>query len=259
MPDVRPRTNAEILDAAFEIYRRHFWTFFAISFVVTLPSGTARYMLGQLSPTDRQSITIYLVTAWLIAGTVAPFAESAFVTTTSNAYLGKTVDIVDSIRSAFVRPFRLFALVWIRALMLALGAILVIIPGLVVYKRYFAVVAAFTIEELPVGAAMRRSRELSNGNGTRVFFVPGAVLVFSLVAGSMLGAFLAALGKGTTAAILYLLAIALFSPFGAIVMTLLYYDIRVRREGYDIELMAGALGTPTSSAASPDLRFSDSA
>ena len=34
----------------------------------------------------------------------------------------------------------------------------------------------------------------------------------------------------------------MFIPFGAIVLTVLYYDQRIRREGYDIERMMDAAG-----------------
>ena len=35
----------------------------------------------------------------------------------------------------------------------------------------------------------------------------------------------------------------------AVIATLLYYDARIRNEGYDIEVMAAELGDPTTSAA----------
>lgn len=241
MSDFRARTNAEILDAAFEIYRRHFWTFFAVSVVATIPGGIARYLIDRSSGQDPTTKPFLLMLAWIAAGLIAPFAEAAFVTTTSNAYLGQPVDVGDSIRSAFTRPLRLFALVWIRAILMIIGTVLLIVPGLIAYKRYFAIVAAFTLEKLSVRAALKRSRELSMDNGKRIFFLLGAVALFAIFAGAMLGGFLAAIAKGTLAAILYLVAVALFTPFAAIVMTLLYYDIRIRREGYDIELLASAL------------------
>ena len=38
-------------------------------------------------------------------------------------------------------------------------------------------------------------------------------------------------------------------PLIAIVQTLLYYDARIRKEGYDLELMAQDLGAPAAQAA----------
>jgi len=39
-----------------------------------------------------------------------------------------------------------------------------------------------------------------------------------------------------------LIATLVFSPYSAIVLTLLYYDQRIRREGYDVERMMDAAG-----------------
>ena len=39
------------------------------------------------------------------------------------------------------------------------------------------------------------------------------------------------------------------SPIVAIIATLLYYDARIRNEGYDIEVMAAELGEPTTTTA----------
>ncbi|MGI8766938.1 MAG: hypothetical protein ACR2KM_10605 [Gemmatimonadaceae bacterium] len=248
MSDFRARTGAEILDAAFEIYRRYFWIYFAVSVVATIPTGVARHLMGQISPLDVGNRPYLLLISWIVAGSIAPFAEAAFVATTSNAYLGVPVDVGDSIRSAFTRPFQLFILGWARLILLILGMALLIVPGFIVYKRYFAIVAAFTIEKLPVRASMKRSRDLSSDNGKRVFFLLGTVALFAAIAGAMFGGLLAAVAKGALAALLYLLAISLFAPFAAIVMTLLYYDIRIRREGYDIELLASALDRSTPAA-----------
>ncbi len=252
MSDFRARTNSEILDAAFEIFRRYFWTFFAIGVVSTIPSGVARYLIYQ-TPDLGITRPSFLLGAYLVGGIISPFAEAAIVTTTSNAYLGLPVDIADSIRVAFTRPIQLLLIVWIRMILFILGAMLLLIPGIIVYKRYFAIVAALIIEKLPPRAAWRRSRELADGNGKRIVLLIGAVALFAIIAGTMLGGVLAAMARGATAlaALLYLIAMALFTPFTSIVMTLLYYDIRIRREGYDIELLAGALDRPTGSAAEP--------
>lgn len=251
MSDFRARTSSEILDAAFEIYRRHFWAFFAVSVVVTIPAGIARYLISRSSGLDPMHRPLLLSLAWIVAGAIAPFAEAAFVTTTSNAYRGAPVDVADSIRSAFVRPWQLLGIVWARGILLGIGMVLLIVPGVIVYKRYFAIVAAFVIEKLPAGAAMRRSRDLSNGSGKRVIFLLGTVALFALIAGAMLGGFLAAIATGAVAAVLYLVAVAMFTPFPTIVMTLMYYDIRIRREGYDIELLVGALDPPAPASLRP--------
>jgi hypothetical protein len=52
----------------------------------------------------------------------------------------------------------------------------------------------------------------------------------------------------TITVIIAAVAIVLVYPFLAVVSTLLYYDLRVRKEGFDLEVMSrelGAAGTTT--------------
>jgi hypothetical protein len=56
---------------------------------------------------------------------------------------------------------------------------------------------------------------------------------------------------GVLGALLYLFCVALVSQFSGIVLTLLYFDLRIRKEGYDIELLAGSLDAPAA-AIPPD-------
>ncbi|HEY5087517.1 MAG TPA: hypothetical protein VII66_09190, partial [Gemmatimonadaceae bacterium] len=64
---------------------------------------------------------------------------------------------------------------------------------------------------------------------------------FTVVVGAILGQTIMSLSNGAIAAVGQLVLITAISPFSTVVATLLYYDIRIRREGYDIELMAQAL------------------
>jgi hypothetical protein len=40
-------------------------------------------------------------------------------------------------------------------------------------------------------------------------------------------------------------------PVLSVIATLLYYDARIRKEGFDIEVMAAELGMPSAAAAEP--------
>jgi hypothetical protein len=248
MSEFRARSNAEILDAAFEIYRRFFPTFFAISLVATLPMAVTHYLSSAWSLLDLAAAPRGVMLSWLLSAVITPFTEGALVVTASNAYLGTTVDIATSFGTALARPFRLFTVVWIRGILMGIGFVFFIIPGLVVFKRYFAVIPAVTLEKCSVGQAIKRSRELSADNGARIFLLLGAVILFMFFIGAMLGGFAAAIAPGAIAALLYLGAAALIGPFPAIVLTLLYYDIRIRKDGYDIELLANALNTPATAS-----------
>lgn len=242
MADFRPRSSSEILDAAFEIYRRHFAVFMAINVVAAVPWAISSYF-GQTALLLQQVDGLLLSALIRFAGVlVSPFTEGAIACATSAAYLGNQVDFEQSVRAALSHPGRLFTAMIAKWILLTFGLILFIAPGLLVFKRYFAVPMTVLFEDNKVGDAVSRSRELSNGNGTRIFGLLGGVFIFVLIATAILLQLVTALAHSAVAAAAATLVMtAAISPFSTIVATLLYYDIRIRREGYDIELMTQAL------------------
>jgi len=247
MSDFRPRSSSEILDAAFEIYRRYFIIFAAINIFAAIPVAISSY-LGLTAVLLQQPDTIvtsYLVR--LIGAFITPFTEGAMACAASAAYLGMPVDLEGSVRAAFRRPGRLFVAMFAKWILLVFGLIFFLVPGLVVFKRYFALPMTVLFEDNKVGDAISRSRKLSNDNGARIFGLLGGVLLFLLVITAVLTKSVTSLTSSVAiTAVITLLVAAAVSPFGTIVATLLYYDIRIRKEGYDIELMTQALdaGSP---------------
>ncbi|HEY5087869.1 MAG TPA: hypothetical protein VII66_10970, partial [Gemmatimonadaceae bacterium] len=153
MSDFRPRSGSEILDAAFEIYRRHFSVFIAISIFAAIPSALASY-IGQAALTLQQTDGLFTsVLVRLVGALVGPFIEGALACATSAAYLGNQVDFEQSVRAAFRRPGRLFVAMFTKWILMGLGLIFFIVPGLFVFKRYFALPMTILFEDTTIGGA----------------------------------------------------------------------------------------------------------
>ncbi len=246
--DFRPRSNSELLDAAFEIYRRHFLVLMAVSVFAAIPTAIAAYV-GEngilLQSTDVLLNSLLVRLAGLL---LSPFVTGAIACVTSAAYLGQQVDLGQIARMVFQRPVRLFVTTLSAAFLIGLGLVFFIVPGFIFYKRYFAVLPVVLFERLGTGATLKRSRELSNGSGSRIFGLIGAVFLFSILVSAFLGGMIGSITHGAARAVGELMTYTIITPFSTIAATLLYYDIRIRKEGYDIELMAQALP-----GASPEL------
>lgn len=134
------------------------------------------------------------------------------------------------------------------------------IPSLALYTRYALAFPATAIEGLTVGASIDRSVSLSKGGRWRIFWgivvpsVPSLGLVFgvsglleTLKNGNALLAGNPLLVAGING-VVGLISALIFTPFGSIVLTLLYYDQRMRREGFDVERMMQAAGLDENSA-----------
>lgn len=146
---------------------------------------------------------------------------------------------------------------YIMVTILVLGSI----PCIILYTRYALAFPACAIENLTAGSAIDRSVKLSEGGRWRIF---GGILFPGIAAGGFSGGSILLIESmrthigwlashpmavaGVNGAI-SLFADVIFIPVSALVLTVLYYDQRIRREGYDIEkMMEGAgLSAPRSS------------
>jgi len=150
--------------------------------------------------------------------------------------------------------------------MLILAPLLLVtsVYGILMALRYSLAMPACVVEDLPAGAALRRSVELSKGSRGRVFVLGLLVGAVKLLLGTILGLpFIAFTFKHPGHALpMGLLAMqqlagfavnTLIGPIYATGLTLFYYDQRIRKEGFDIEWMMQAAGlSPKSELPAPE-------
>jgi hypothetical protein len=141
-------------------------------------------------------------------------------------------------------------------LLASLGFVGGIIWFFYAYCRYALAVPACTIENLPVKYALIRSKFLTRGNVPRVLGVYVLTLLIAAAVKGVLqipafmatGMFSIKAGMHLSAGWLAWLYGAEFigtmvaGPIATIAMALLYYDERVRKEAFDLQLMMEAIG-----------------
>ena len=124
-------------------------------------------------------------------------------------------------------------------------AMLVSVPlAIFLFARYFAVPATVVLEGLGVVAGLRRSNTLSKGMKGKILGALGLPMLMFLVIQTVLVAVAQLLpGPAFLAFLVQQIPAIIVSPILAVISTLLYYDARIRKEGFDIEVMAAELGS----------------
>jgi hypothetical protein len=137
------------------------------------------------------------------------------------------------------------------------------IPSIALYTRYALAFPATAIEGLSAFSSIDRSVKLGEGGRWRIcfgFLVPTVPsLMLTLGTSALIGHFKthspllagSPLAAAWTRGGVNLIAAMVFSPYSAIVRTLLYYDQRIRHEGYDVERMMDAAGLNASATLPP--------
>jgi hypothetical protein len=293
LPQFRPRSPTEIVDAAIQLGRRHYPSLLVLSAIIAIPNVALGLVAQWLLPPAVSAggelgdaadvMLVFGVAAFSMAWTLVGFG--ALVASTSEAYVeGRTLEPMVALRAALRRALRLvmsnfiayalvMAVVTIGILIVALAAGLaaaalglggstseamaaligvvvgvgvlvgMLAGGLLLGSRFVNITAAIMLEGRGIMSAISRSTELTRGNAWRT---AGVVLImFVLYAVAFLSSWaiflLLVRDVNLSANVAGVLVLALY-PFLGAMLTLLYYDLRIRREGYDLELMARALG-----------------
>ncbi len=139
---------------------------------------------------------------------------------------------------------------------LGISFVLFIIPGIFFSVKWSVTFAAIVSERAGPFSGISRSWELTRGHWWRTF---GTLLVLGLLSLVLYLAIVAGLGaaiannqdmsEATYAVLTVVLTIVLFAilyPLIASIISVMYYDLRVRNEGFDLQLLAQGVGADTS-------------
>jgi hypothetical protein len=256
--ELRPLSTGEILDGALALLRRYFVLLFGIAVVCEgLPTAVDLYI--DLSGGSASRPGLALLDRFLSAvGTL--LVIGATVRAVSQAYLGGAPRLDDSLRYAGERLGAVFGATFLRGLVVLLATLALVIPGIVVGCGYSVAGQVAALEAPPSSSdALRRSWELTNGFKGKAFVlwvVSFALLLVVVASGSVLGGLVTGAagdqqGLETVVTVLLALVSLLVYPLISCVFTLFYYDLRVRKEGFDLEVLSRQLGVAPRPASTP--------
>lgn len=239
---LRPRGASEIVDAAFTLYRRDFGQYVLLYALATVPSVVVTLLFTGGAPAVTAAAWIAAGPAMLLSFVLTTLAMAAVIRFGSDVYLGRTADVGSTIRAIVPRLVPLLIVLVLTGIALVVGLVLLIVPAIYLIARFFAVIPVVTLEGASPLAAFGRSSTLSEDSKWRIL----GVLLLGYGIYFVLYLALSAAGAltGNPIAILVINAIVgmLGGPFLALLTMVLYYDQRIRREGFDVQHMTASLG-----------------
>ncbi len=272
-PDLRPLGVGEIIDAAIKVYKNNASTLLTLTAVVVVPvqivsaliiasglpdfdqSTAIRTTPGATAPNVdfgalRTAIAAVLVSS-LLNIVAAQLATAASLRTVSEAYLGERPDWRESLSFALRRFAPVLGAAFLITILSGLAFLACVIPGIWLSIAWSVAIPALLFEGIGPTKAMSRSFGLVRGRWWSVF---GVYVLSQLIAGVLRfivgGIFGVVLRAGSSAtltvflrnAIVGSIAGVLITPFIAATIAIIYFDLRVRKEGFDLELLAQRFG-----------------
>jgi len=232
-PALRALSIGEILDTAFVLYRRDFAQMVLATglFILPLIAIEAVVPLSYLGIIER------------LGGIFVLAATAAVVLISSERYMGRSLDAMSAVRRVGHRFLSVWGAAIFQGLIVGLGFLLLVVPGIIALAYTFAMQQAVMIEGATTNESWERSKALATDNFWRIAGTSIVAFVIVFTASAALGMFTARYYPDPRWGLIAInLLLVVLHPFGAVVGTVLYYDLRIRKEGYDVQVMAEQLG-----------------
>ncbi len=278
---LRPLGVGEILDASINLYFRNLGTFLKIAAVIAIPMGVIIFLLDQIAfaqpegdvadlgrgfvgeyeqLVDLSTFTTVIVIESLISLFGFLLVIGASFRAVSDLYVGKEANGGESIRFAAGRVHSMLWIGFLFTLGVALASLALLLPGIWLFVAWSLAIPALLAENLKGSKALGRSFDLVRHNWWRTF---GALLVGLI----FIGLFQFLLGLAATgltnltedslqASLLITdaaqaLTLIITGPLQAAIIAVIYYDLRVRKEAFDVHVLTQQLDSPGSGGTPP--------
>jgi hypothetical protein len=211
-----------------------------------------------------------MLTGAIVAGVFFAFvylllvgaAQAATVFAVSDIYLGRPASVRGSYSRVGGKALRVIAILVLMSLAVGVGFILLIIPGFILLCRTAVSVPAAMLEDSKSIRSIERSMELTKGHAMQIFLIFLLVwflsyvvaLIFQVPFVYLQTAALKAhetlsLGVLILQNLATFLSEVLIGPIGTIAFCLMYYNLRVRKEAFDVQHLMASLGPQPASNA----------
>ena len=241
---LRPRSATELLDAAFQVYRRSPapfmvamaliyvpWLAIQLIFSINLPQSPDQFNAGTGRLIAISGVASILIVA-LVGGVVSFLARAA--------YLEETIDIAAAFQQTFGRLFQLLVATIIEFILIAIGFVLLFVPAFYLLALFFAIRQAIVLEGTGPFAAIARSASLSRGHKLHILGTLILVVLLLIVVDGGAAMFIGLQPSKVASVVLMTAVTIVVAPLFGITETVLYFDARIRNEGFDVEYLANA-------------------
>jgi hypothetical protein len=234
---------ANVFSKSFAIFSRRFVPFILLTVIAQIPHYLAVWLIPNASPGGRIDGAALglaaggLVIAVLVNLVTGSLASGVVMYGVVQELRGRRFSIGEAAEVVLRRVLGIIGIAICAAIAVMLGMFLLFVPGIILACMLYVSVPACVAERTGVFASMSRSRFLTKGYRWQVF---GTILLIAIVALGLVvtvGLALSTIGPAALQ-ISQLAAGAVIGAFGGVVNGVFYYELRVAKEGIDIDKIA---------------------
>jgi len=250
MPELalRPRSATELVDAAFQVYRRAPLQFMVALAAVYVPWLVIRLALGiNIDPTNIPPPST-LITIAVVGVAIYAVAGGAISVVARDVYLDLPISVPDAFRVVATRLVTLIVASVVTVALMTIGFVFFLVPAFYVIARFVVVCQVIVLEDTGTGGALSRSSALTVGLKLHVLGTLALIILLLLAVNIGAGLLINLIPSRVVMNVLSTALSVVVGPILGITETVLYYDLRIRREGFDVEYLVGRDAAPPADA-----------
>jgi hypothetical protein len=230
-----------VLNRTSSVLSRNFLPFFLVTAIANLPGALLIKASSDPDSTSPEAVfqNLGLVMIGLVLTIVLNVLCQAVVLYGAFQDMrGRPVNLTESLQVGFRRFFPIIGLAIVMYFLIMLGTMLLIVPGLILLTMWFVATPVCVVETLGPLKSMRRSSQLTKGHRWKIF---GLILLVAVLGSVIIGGInlsLEAMAGPILSLIGGVLLNGVWGAFNAIAVVVTYHDLRVAKEGTNIEQIA---------------------
>jgi len=260
---LRPLSTGELLDRTFSLYRSHFGLFlglFALPHLFVLAYQCIGLTFQSPNPQLPNLLlnAVWSMGAGFLSLAASAASQAATVIAVSQVHLDRPAGVADSFSRVKGQILPVIGLSLLVGLAAGAACIALLVPGILLFVMWSLAVPAKILENRGALDSMSRSMDLTKGNRWRIFVIWLLFVLLGIGVGLLLR-WPVELAAGVSSIFAMqrtapvwqaaLLAVSFISeclvgPLATIAFSLVYYDERVRKEAFDLQLMMTTLDAP---------------
>jgi hypothetical protein len=229
-----------VLGRAATILSQHFILFFLVGVVAAAPTvlliqRNAEAMAGGSASTD---ILIMIGVGVVLAMVLGMLSQAVMLHAAFQAMRLRPVNLGDSLRVGLTRVIPIILLAIVMGFLLMLGMIALVVPFFILLTMWWVATPACVVERTGPWTSLKRSAALTKGHRWKVFGTLLLLFVVNVVVSQILEVVLVLVKSDILSIFARLIWAALYGAYNAIAVVMTYHDLRVAKEGIDIEQIA---------------------
>jgi len=223
-----------VLSRGFSVWTSNLPLFFGVSLVCYLPL----LLIPTADPANPASGLLTIALTVVVQSVMGVIVSAAVIRGVFEELRGSRASFGDSVGVAFRSMWRILGTTLLAGLIVMLFSFLLLVPGIMKGCSYYVAIPAAVVEGTGPSESLSRSKKLTEGYRWHIL---GVLFVAGLI-GAIIGGAAGVVFRSTTGPLQMLLVAviphAIAGSLGAVFYGVAYYQLRVAKEGIDIEQLA---------------------